>query len=249
MRLFKGLWSVRLGILTGISLLAVAGSASAVEFGLGVWQDGGYLGGVDAAALGCESTGDHTASCTGGGATFGDLSIDSWSMNVDEDPVVTGITAVTNNSLSTQTFTLIFTLAVAPPVVPSSLIGGSIAGTVTDNNGDGATLATAPGSAIYSARIDGATVATLYNDPTSAIAASFLSGTLAAISFGTPIPSLAGPPALSDIGIRLKFTLTPGDSASFTSNFVVLPIPEPGTAILLGLGLGWLGLCQRRPIR
>lgn len=239
---------VRTGILTGVSLLAClafASSASAVEFGLGVWQSGGFLGSVDETALGCVSTGENTASCSGGGATFGDLTIDSWSMNVDQDPVVSGITAVTNNSLVTQTFTLIFTLAVVPPVVPASLIGGSIAGSVTDNTGDGATLATVPGSSFYSARIDGVTVATLYSDPSSAIAGMFLSASLPAVSFGTPIPSQPGPAALSDIGIRLNFTLSPGDSASFTSNFVVVPIPEPGVAMLLGLGFGLLGLARR----
>jgi len=245
MRLIKG--SMGMAVLTSISLIVGAGSASAVGFGLGVWETGsGYVGGGDESALGCVSTGVYTSSCSGGDATFGDLTIDSWSINVDEDPVVTGTTAVTNNSLSTQTFTLIFTLAVAP-VGPASLIGGSISGTVTDNTGDGATLSTAAADYIYSARIDGLTVATLYGDPSSVIVgAPYGSGNLAAISFGAPIPSQAGPPANSDIGIRLKFMLSPGDSASFTSNFVVTPIPEPSVAVLLGLGLGALGVSRRR---
>lgn len=238
----------RMGILAGISLIAFASSASAVEFGLGVWQNGGYLGGVDENALGCTSTGPYTAACTGGGATFGDLTINSWSMNVDEDPVISGITSVTNNSNAIQTFTLIFTLAIAPPIVPSSLMGGSIQGGVTDNNGDGATLATTAGDAFYRAQIDGVNVAALYNDPASVIAGIYLSNNLPASAFGTPIPSQPGPQVLTDIGIRLKFTLTPGDSASFTSNFVVLPIPEPGMAVLLGLGFGLLGIARRRRI-
>jgi hypothetical protein len=40
------------------------------------------------------------------------------------------------------------------------------------------------------------------------------------------------PAALSTIGIRLDFTLTPGDSASFTSVFVVQPVPEPASIAL-----------------
>jgi len=75
------------------------------------------------------------------------------------------------------------------------------------------------------------------------LSANFLSppNTLA---FGTPIPSAPGPAALASIGINLEFTLTPGDSASFTSIFVVEPIPEPNTFALVALGL--VGLAARR---
>lgn len=241
-------WWVRGAVV--LCSMVFAGSASAVQFGLGVWQNGAYLGGVTEASLGCSPIGGgDVEQCQGGGFSIGDLTVTSWNMNVDPDPVVSGIVAVTNNAATTQDFTLIFTLAVAPAVVPSSLIGGSIQGGVTDNNGDGALLSALLGDSIYRARIDGATVASLYGDPTSVAAGAFLSANLPTASFGTPIPSQPGPAALTDIGIRLKFSLSPGDSASFTSNFVVIPIPEPSVAVMLGLGLGLLGrarLARRR---
>lgn len=79
---------------------------------------------------------------------------------------------------------------------------------------------------------------------------AFLSDSRSA-NFGTPIPSLPGPGVTSDIGITLKFTLTPGDSASFTGVFVVNPVPEPASMMLatcgfaIVLGASW----QRRRSR
>jgi hypothetical protein len=108
------------------------------------------------------------------------------------------------------------------PLGPSTLSGGSLQGGVTDNTGDGATLYTDVGSAFCQG----------HNVPNAA--------------FGTPIPSLASPAVATSIGIELDFWLTPGDSASFTSNFVVVPILEPGTAALFVLGRVALGLRRRR---
>jgi hypothetical protein len=52
---------------------------------------------------------------------------------------------------------------------------------------------------------------------------------------------------MTTIGLTIRFDLTAGDSASFTSNFDVQPVPEPGTALLLGLGLaGFAALRERR---
>jgi MYXO-CTERM domain-containing protein len=51
--------------------------------------------------------------------------------------------------------------------------------------------------------------------------------------------------ATANIAIRLRFNLSPGDSAGFTSVFNV--IPEPSTAVLAGFGLlGLLAAGRRR---
>jgi hypothetical protein len=171
--------------------------------------------------------------------TFGDLTLNNWNMSLDVDPTVAGIIAATNNNVCVeQHFSLLFTLPVAS-LGPDTLSGGSLQGGVTDNTGDGATLRTDAGSAFYQALIDGvsAPARTLYADPSSVGAGSFLSNNVPNATFGTPIPSLASPVVATSIGIRLDFWLTPGDSASFTSKFVVIPAPEPGTGALLALGL------------
>jgi hypothetical protein len=69
----------------------------------------------------------------------------------------------------------------------------------------------------------------------SASAGSFLSQTIGPDSFGSPIPSLPYGAVSQNIAIRLAFTLTAGDSASFTSLFVV--VPAPGAMAVAALGL------------
>jgi len=168
-----------------------------------------------------------------------------WGVTGDPDPVVSSNLTVTNNSAVTQTFTSLVVLPIAPAVTPSSLIGGSISGSVTDVNGNGATLATAAPDALYTALIDGVAVQTLYNNPNSfVVTPPFGSASVPNAAFGSPIPSLPGPAANNTIAIQLKFTLSPGDSMALTSVFVVNPVPEP---VGLGMfGLAAAGLLGRR---
>ncbi len=216
---------------------------------LDVWIDGSYAGGYDQTALGCTTSGD-VSQCAGSnlgiGLGSGDLlRFDSWNMTFDIDPVVTGITSVTNLAATTQQFTFIFTLPIAP-IVPATVRGGSVQGGMTDNDGNDATVSTATGSSYYTALVDGLPAQTLYAHPQAHSAGgAFLSGNIPSVAFGTPIPSQPGGPVLTSIGIKLDFLLTGNDSASFTSNFVV-QVPEPHTAALLALGLGAIALLRRR---
>lgn len=223
--------------------LLYATSATALSFTLQVLDGGSPVGSMNQVAMNCTGTAPNF-SCSGMGAALGDLGIDTWNFSLDEDPLVSGTTAVTNSSGLTKHFTMIFTLLLAAPVTPSSVIGGSMQGGATDNTGNGVTLASFGGSSLYAAQIDGTTVQTLYNDPQSFSAGNFLSVNVPQASFGTPIPSQPSVAALNSIGIVFDFTLTPGDSASFTGVFVA--VPEPGTVLLLGMGVAGLALAAGR---
>lgn len=159
-----------------------------------------------------------------------------WDISGKYDPTINGAFAVTNLLAVPQTFTLNVTVPV-PPIGPTSLIGGSVSGSFTDANGGGATFDSSGVTAIYTALIDGASVATLHPAPVALAAGPFLSGTLAPAAFGVPIPSAPGPALTTDMGIQLKFVLSPGDTAALTSVFVVEPVPEPSTVVLALLGL------------
>lgn len=221
-------------------VLLFAGPAAAVPFDFQVYQNGDLLGtfGQTTSWLGCSEAG-NTTSCASSDRTIGGLTLDSWSLFFDNDPVVSGTVALTNNQLVTQQFTLIFNLPVVP--MGATLSSGSIQGGATDNNGNGATVAAAVGGFLYSAIVDGNLLApfqTLHGDPFSHVVGPFDSTSIPSANFGFPNPpSAPGPFNPATIGIRLDFTLTPGDSASFTSNFVVMPVPEPTTGLLLGVGL------------
>jgi hypothetical protein len=237
--------------LMGLTLLAAA-PARAIPLSLQVFADGVQIGNVDSTRLGCVDNPDGvSAHCQVQdlvyGADYPLVNIDEINIDVDSDPVVTGTTGVTNLFSSTQQITLLFTLPIAP-IPGATLSGGSYRGTVTDNNGDGATISAPTGSALYTAKIDGVNTQSLYPDPNSFSAGSFGSANIPSTNFGSPIPSLLGGPALTSIGIQLDFNLTGLDSASFTSNHVVQPVPEPQTGALVAMGLALLALRRRSKI-
>lgn len=235
-------WISLLGLLVA---LGAGAPSSALTLSVGV--DGGSTQTYNDAQLGCTPTGTGGESCTGGGLVGGSTwTLSSWNISTSPDPVVNATTAITNTSSVTQTFTLIFTLPIAA-IPGATLVGGSVQGGASDGNGNGVTLSTATGAAFYTALIDSGVVQTLYADPTSfSNSSAFGSLSVPSVTFGAPIPSQLGPAALTDIGIQLKFKLTPGDSASFTGVFVVEPVPEPGTLALAGLGLSGLALLGAR---
>jgi hypothetical protein len=244
-----GFSRLALALSFGLVLFATA-PALAIPVTLDVFADGVHIGTANQDNLGCTNNPDGvSANCFVQNLPYGTeyplLNIDEISLHIDSDPVVTGTTVITNTFSTTQHITLLFTLPVTA-IPGATLTGGSFRGTVTDRDGDGATLATfGPGSSLYTAMIDGADWQTLYQHNQSFSAGQFLSSNVSSTNFGSPIPSLLGPPALNTIGIRLDFTLTAFDSASFTSNHVVIPVPEPHTAGLLLIGLALLGKRRR----
>ena len=153
----------------------------------------------------------------------------------DPDPFVLNNILVTN----TTTSTLVFSAFVGLPTTfaaPNS-ISGNVTASVSDGGRDGATIATTGGQALYAAQIDAVAVATLQNDPFSIIAPIGGSNTASA-SFG---PLVNGVPVTTHIGIQLRFSLTPGDTAAFLSRFdVVESVPDAsssGTLVAIALPL------------
>jgi PEP-CTERM motif-containing protein len=152
-------------------------------------------------------------------------------LQFDPDPFVLNNILVTNTTTSTQIFSAFVGLPTT--FIAPNFISGNVRTNVIDGGSDGATVATASPTSIYQAQIDGTTVATLQNHPFSVVALAGGSNTASA-SFG---PTLNAVPVTSNIGIQLRFSLTPGDTASILSRFDVEAVPEPATVVLVAVGL------------
>ena len=184
---------------------------------------------------------DVTYTAPGASLFFHDVTLSS-------DPFISASVDVLNNTAAIQSYTLIFTLPISPAIT-GSLVGGSTQGGVTDANNDGiGTLSTAgPGTAFYYGQIDGLDVLPLFSDPKT-ITVPFMGGSASdSTSAGLPGGTIAAPNALTSIGIKEQFTLTPGDRATFTSIFVLngVAVPEPASLSLLAVG-GLMLVCRRR---
>ncbi len=204
-------------------------------FSINGWNPGGN-------ALGCTTTGDVT-DCSGTGPVgpnSGAFSVNSWILHLDTDPTVTNFFALQNNLTTAQTFTITVLIPIStfgPPIT----VNGSIGGSITDVNGNGVQLTSSAPTAIYTALINGSSVQTLLNDPQNFTAGAGGSQTFGPASFG---PTALGIAATNTIGIQVKFTLSPGDIASYTSVFTV--VPEPATLALIIAGLAGVAHFGRR---
>ncbi len=163
-----------------------------------------------------------------------------WDALIDPDPFINGTFSITNTENSTQTFTVNFTLDSSVQFA-QSLMNGAFAGTLTDANGDGvASIGRTSGSAgFYSAFIDGNLVRSLGSSAYSYNGAAFGSSQVGPESFSPTV----GPALSSTIGLQFRFTLSAGDSVSFSSLFNV--VPAPGAMALMGAA-GLVGSRRRR---
>ena len=167
-----------------------------------------------------------------------------WDLQVDPDPLVTGIITVTNLSPAAQNFTLSSISPIGVPIIGGSLTGGSVSGSLVDTGG-GAELSSLPGGSppsLYTALIDDVEFQTLLDAPVSITAPAYETVPFGPETFGGPVPSLPGPGVATSISIEYNFRLSGGDAVSFTGTFVV--VPEPATLSLLVLG--GLAMLRRR---
>lgn len=155
-----------------------------------------------------------------------------WDLLIDEDPFVNANFAFTNNTGADNDFVVIIGASVQP-IAPSSVMQGSISGSVGSGQPGSktATFGASAGDSVYTALIDGGAVQTLLDDAFS-VSTAFTT-TFGTADFGIPSP-IPGPSVASSLAIRHAFFLTAGDSATISSAFVV-NIPTPGAAVLFGI--------------
>lgn len=137
-------------------------------------------------------------------------------LEFDHNPFIDFNVAVTNLLPTTETFT--FTATVLTTFAAPNFISGNIETTVTDENGDGATLAALAADSVYSGQIDGVTVATLQDFPFTLVAP--VDGTDGASDSFGPDPNAI--PVTTSIAARVRFELSPGDSATASGRFEVV---------------------------
>jgi hypothetical protein len=223
-----------------VALGALLLSVPAHATGVGAAPPSLFVNGNAVELTNCREVDGTTASTCSGEIQGETFQIPQYEFLSDPDPLVSLALAVINSSATDQTFTFTAVVPVAP-LGAGLFINGSISGSLTDVAGDGATLADATGAPIYAALIDGAPVRTLLDAPQSFSTTS--STTFGPATFG---PEVFPGAAAAFIALQISFTLSPGDAASFTSVFNVVPVPEPGTIVLLASGVAGIAVWGRR---
>ncbi len=230
----KRSFSVLLGAFAALTLSLTAGAV-----GIGVAPSTLSINGLSIPLDDCVATGETSQACQGK-ATTETFSLEQFTFSFDPDPNVVLFFAIQNTQATTQTFTVTAAVPVAA-VGPGLTLNGSIAGSLTDTAGDGATLGDATGAPLYAAIIDANPLRSLLDAPQSITTTT--SQTIGPAAFG---PEAFAGSAASFIAVQIQFTLSPGDLASFTSVFNVTAVPEPGTVMLLGSGIVGIAASRRR---
>lgn len=161
------------------------------------------------------------------------------------DPQVTVNFSVNATALATN-FAITTGVLSFPSGIASGAMGRATAGvTITDNDGDGATLNGGFGGFGYRANYNGtipsgSVFSTLLNGPL--VAAADDSATLSQSTGGYPGYQAIGG-AVNSMQAKFNFQLSPNDTASGTSFYEI--IPSPASAVLLA-GAGLVGAARRR---
>jgi len=244
----------RLGFAAAVMVGAATASAGPV---ISIDITGGEGGIYDTYALDSEGTENPDGTFSLEGIGYGTTFQCDWALNVNPDPSITGTFNLTNLSAITQNFVLNVTLPVPGGIAAPTVMGGYVGSALNgveyfDQNGDSdVTLASVGLTPIYQAQLDNSsvTVQSILLGTFNAFGGPGVSGNISQLLWGTPIPSEIGPGFATNMRIRTTFSLTAGDRVSLPVNFVIepAPVPEPGSLVLIGLGVAALvGLRARR---
>ena len=185
-----------------------------------------------------------------GQMTVEGIRIESWEILLKKDPYVINNIYVTNTTTSDQTFTL-GTLLAIPAFAYDRAIYSSLGVTATDSNADNnlkfEAVAVGPTTlSVYDGQVNGASV--LNMDPNNPFPLPLTTADCggpgcSAVSQNYVAMQALSPSIAYSIGLDYRFVLSAGDSAAVTGRFEI--IPEPSTALLVGLGLLGFGLRRR----
>jgi hypothetical protein len=259
--------ATRVALLVALLGLAAAPAHAVADFQLDILQNGlplvtyteasaefscgAFLAGDSCTLLAEEDLGDLELI----GITL-DMNTIAGSRNAGFDAAVRNTSAAGN-----ERFTFVYTVLNGLSFLSPTLTNGSADGGGSDGPGGGVFMQTVDNGnldpsddAFYAALIDGVVYDTLIPHPSIAQVPNDISTAFDHDEFGNQtFPDQTGPALASSIGITVDFEMSGGnggdgfpngDEASWSTAFRV--VPEPGTALLLGLGLAGLASVGRR---
>jgi hypothetical protein len=156
-----------------------------------------------------------------------------------------------NTSSTAQDFTLTVTTATAFSGEPLFNIRGSLALSLLDVNGNGATVSTvnAAGIPMYLAQIgaDSPTIVqTIWNQPWSFSVGAYGNGTPPDQVFQAANVSV-NPEVLQPISVIIRLRLSGRDMVTVSGSFEAVPVPAPGAiGLLAAAGISGVGRRRRR---
>lgn len=191
-----------------------------------------------------ETTGQGSYFEYGGSTTWDECDI-SWWHDLEVDPALGFGFSVTNNLTWTETYTLVAEVTV-PGWTDGTLLGASVSGSVADTNFDGSATMTGRADGLLSALLDGNVELEVGQNVTASV--DTLGGSAAFGPFSEGLSgsgaTIVGPTVTNGVlRIELDFTLTAGDTATFSGGYLVEYVPAPAGLFALA---GLAGLRRRR---
>ena len=175
----------------------------------------------------------------------------SWNLLGDDSAVRTDTTFVTNGfrvqnlSAASQDFDIVLKLANPGPSNLQLQCTANFGGTITsDSATTAASIASASGVPMWIGQVNG-----LDRAGTGMLAGqTFTAGAAATNSFGPASGTWTGTVsgALTDIGYRMRFTLSPNSTALFSGAWSGTVVPAPGAFAMIAGAAGLVGTRRRR---